>query len=72
MDIKIKSTAGCEFLRYEALAKAIYYEENYMNERGTGIINCALWIKEGTQNSYHIIVYHTKTSIVVIVREDVE
>ena len=66
--IIIKTDKHCSFLRTEAVAKAIEYEENLMKDRKEGIYNCVFYIKKGTQTEYRFVVYHTKTAIVVDVQ----
>lgn len=65
MRIIITTDNHSKFLRTEAIAKAIEYEERFMKDRKEGRNNLMLFIKEGTQSTYNIVVYHTKTSIIV-------
>lgn len=63
--IIIKTDNHCGFLRTEAVAKAIQFEETLMKDRKKGLYNCALWIKTIKKTEYRFVVYHTKTAIIV-------
>ena len=66
--IIIKCDDNSKFLRTEALSKAIEFEERHMAEKKEGWYHGVLWVKYGTQREWQIYVYHTKTAIIVDVR----
>lgn len=64
----IRYDAFSVFLRTEAMAKAIEYEDYFLKNRKEGNSNCVLWIKEGTKKKWRYAVYHTKKSIIVDIK----
>lgn len=65
-NIIIKTDKNSGFLRYEALQKAIEFEEVHMSEKKEGQYHGVLWVNRSStgNSSWQIYVYHTKTSII--------
>jgi hypothetical protein len=68
-NIIIKSDDKSGFLRTEAVAKAIEFENYEMNKRKEGWRNGIVLIKESNGLSFwSFFIYHTKTAIIVDIR----
>lgn len=64
-NIVVKTTEESSWLRKRAFEKALYFEEAYMPTQKQGSYNACLWgVTSLVGEKYHIVVYHTKTSIV--------
>lgn len=69
-DIIIRCCPNSLFLRTEAMAKAIEFEERYSKEKGIGFNKGVLWVKYANNSTreWSIYVYQTKKSIIVRVQ----
>ena len=68
--IIIKTCPESKFLRTEAMAKAIEFEEVYVSDKKEGVMNGVLWVKYANEGKreWQIYAYKTKRSIIVDVR----
>ena len=64
-DIIIRSDEHSGFLRYEAVSKAIEFEDLHMKDRKEGSHHGVLWVKCVSNSEWQFYAYHTKTAIIV-------